>query len=436
MGLRHFKRWKGGEARGLAVMSVVLSALLHPECGGPVDALAASGITRDTPGVGSWTSFRGPGANGHVVNGNPALAWDVEEGRNILWKTKVPKPGMNSPVVWEDRVFLTGADHLSRQVYCFQTATGKLLWKHDVVGIPGSPSNDELPNVLEETGLAAPTLTTNGRLVAAIFATGDLVCLNMEGRRVWAKNLGVPKNHYGHASSLISHERLLFVQYDQKEDSRLLALDLASGELAWEVGRGAISWSSPILVENNGRMELILTNSKAVDSYDPNTGKLLWHVECLDGELAPSAAYAGGLVFVANEYASGSAIAVGNHDSEPRVLWSWEEVLPDAASLLANDQYLIVPTGYGVVDCRDVSTGRVLWEHEFDVGFYSTPILANDRVYLADVSGAVQVFRMADEFELLGTSELKEDVYATPAFVGERIYIRGLTHLFCIEARD
>jgi outer membrane protein assembly factor BamB len=141
-------------------------------------------------------------------------------------------------------------------------------------------------------------------------------------------------------------------------------------------------------------------------------------------------------VFVANEYASGSAIAVGNHDSEPRVLWSWEEVLPDAASLLANDQYLIVPTGYGVVDCRDVSTGRVLWEHEFDVGFYSTPILANDRVYLADVSGAVQVFRMADEFELLGTSELKEDVYATPAFVGERIYIRGLTHLFCIEARD
>jgi outer membrane protein assembly factor BamB len=364
------------------------------------------------------------------------LAWNVEEGRNILWKAEVPKPGMNSPVVWENRVFLTGADDLSRQVYCFETDTGKLLWKHDVVGIPGSPSNDELPNVLEDTGLAAPTLTTNGRLVAAIFATGDLVCLNMEGKRVWAKNLGVRQNHYGHASSLLSHERLLFVQYDQKEDPTLLALDLGSGKIAWEASRGAMSWSSPILIDNNGRVELILTNSKAVDSYEPKTGKLLWHVECLDGELAPSAAYAAGLVFVANEYASGSAIDVSDHDSEPKLLWSWDEVLPDAASLLANERYLIVPTGYGAIQCREVKTGEVLWEHDFDVGFYSTPILVNDRVYVADLSGGIQIFKMADTFELLGTSDVGEDVYATPAFVGERIYIRGLTHLFCIAEKE
>jgi len=286
--------------------------------------------------------------------------------------------------------------------------------------------------VLAETGFAAPTAITNGQYVAATFGTGELVCVNMKGGRIWAKHLGIPKNHYGHASSLISHENLLFVQYDQKVNSRLLAFHLASGKPAWQAKRGAISWSSPVLVDNRGRMELILTNSKAVDSYDPKTGRLLWRAECLGGEVAPSAAYAGGVVYVANEYATASAIDVGNHGSGPKILWQWDEALPDAASPLANEDYLILPSGYGVVNCLDVKTGKVLWEHEFDDGFYSSPILVGDRVYLIDLSGAMQVFKMDDKFELLGVSEIGEDAYTTPAFVGDRIYIRGMIHLFCI----
>ena len=269
--------------------------------------------------------------------------------------------------------------------------------------------------------------------MAAVFGTGELVCVNMKGERIWAKHLGVPKNPYGHASSLISHKDLLMVQYDQKADSKLLAFDLASGNPAWEVARGAISWSSPILIDNKGRMELILTNSKAVDSYDPETGKLLWHVECLAGEVAPSAAYADGVVFVANENATASAIDVSNHDGKPKILWQWDETLPDTASPLANENYLILTTGFGVVSCLDVKTGKVFWEHEFDEGFYSTPILVNDRVYIVDLKGKTQIFKMDNEFELLGVSKIAEAAYATPAFVGGRIYIRGVTHLFCIE---
>jgi outer membrane protein assembly factor BamB len=228
-----------------------------------------------------------------------------------------------------------------------------------VDGIPGSPSKDELPNVMETSGLAAPTATTNGRYVAAIFATGDLICLNMEGKRIWAKNLGVPLNQYGHASSLISHKNLLFVQYDQDEDSKLLAFDMASGNIVWQAKRGVISWSSPILVDNNGRMELILTNCEAIDSYDPATGKLLWNVKGLSGEVAPSAAYADGVMYVAVDYAAASAVQIGIHGSEPKLLWQWAEVLADVASPLANDDYLIIPSGYGVVDCLDAKTGKV-----------------------------------------------------------------------------
>lgn len=380
----------------------------------------------------NWTSFRGPVANGYAAHANPPLDWSAKEGRNILWKTKVPKHGMSSPVIWENRLFLTGADDSTRQIYCFETDTGKLLWQHDVKGIGGSAHDGLLPDVLDVTGFAAPTATTNGRYVAAIFATGELVCVNMKGERIWAKHLGIPKNHYGHASSLISHKNMLFIQYDQEDNSQLLTFDLASGNPAWHVKRGVISWSSPILIDNKGRMELILTNSKAVDSYDPKSGKLLWHVECLSGEVAPSAAYADGIVCVANENATASAIDVGNHGSGPKILWQWDETLPDAASPLANEDFLILPTGFGVVSCLDVKTGKVLWEQEFDDGFYSSPILVNDRVYIIDLKGRMQIFKMDDEFERLGTSPIGEDAYATPAFVDDRIYIRGVTHLFCI----
>lgn len=73
-----------------------------------------------------------------------------------------------------------------------------------------------------------------------------------------------------------------------------------------------------------------------------------------------------------------------------------------------------------------------MWEHEFDQGFSSSPVLVDDRVYLIDLSGNMQIFKLGKDFELLGESDIGEPVYATPAFVGERIYIRGLTHLVCI----
>ena len=417
---------------GLVIISFILFGLTQLEIG----HLPSENNVIEFPPyedvLRNWPNFRGSGANGHAINANPSLNWNIEDGNNILWKTKIPKLGMNSPVVWEDKLFLTGADKSSRQIYCFDTDTGNLLWKHDADNIPGSPSKKDIPEVMEDTTLAAPTMITDGRYAAAIFATGDIVCVNMKGKRVWAKNLGIPDNTYGYASSLINYENLLFVQYDQKSNSKLLAFDLPSGDPVWQVERDEISWSSPILVDNKGRMELILTNCEAVDSYDPKTGEHFWHVKCLSGEVASSAAYANGIVFVANEYAIASAINIGDYSSEPNILWQWDEILPNAASLLANDDYLIVPSSYGIVNCLNAKTGKVFWEKEFDDGFYSSPILVNDRVYIIDITGVMQIFKMDEKFELLETSQIGERAYATPAFVGDRIYIRGMEHLFCI----
>jgi outer membrane protein assembly factor BamB len=420
-----------GGAVGLVLISLALGAAAddkakHLAKPGVTSAASAKELSRN------WPGFRGPNGVGHARHANPPLEWSAKEGVNIRWKVAIPKHGMSSPIVWGDRVFVTTADEESRLLYCVDANSGKVLWQHEVNGVPGSPDDGKLPEVLEDTGYAAPTPTTNGQYVAAVFGTGELVCVTMEGKRVWLKHLGIPHNHYGHASSLVCHGNLLFVQYDQSKNSQLLAFDLASGKPAWQAKRDAISWSSPILAENKGRMDLILTNSKAVEGYDPASGKSLWRVECLNGEVASSAAYANGKVFVANDGALASAIDVGNPDRP--TLWQWEGALPDAASPVANESYLIIPTSFGAITCLDVKTGTALWEHEFDQGFSSSPILVNDRVYILDVAGRMQIFRMDDEFELLGVAEIGEPVYATPAFVGERVYVRSLAHLFCIQA--
>lgn len=381
----------------------------------------------------SWLNFRGPIANGLPVHANPPLTWNTAENQNILWKTKVPKHGMSSPIVTHNRVFLTTADHEARHILCYDANTGKQHWQHDITEIPGSPHNGQLPEVLEETGYAAPTPATDGKHIVALFGTGELVCVDLNGKRKWAIHLGIPFNHYGHASSLIIHKNLVLIQMDQDKNAFLKAIHINTGKQAWHVKRTVVSWSSPILINNRGRPELILTNCKSIDSYDPNTGKQHWSIDGLRGEIATSPTYANGLLFITNENAAGLALDISNHNATPKIKWQWDDSLPDASSPVANDKYLIVPTAYGVVSCLDTTNGKLLWEHEFKTGFSSSPILVNDTVYILDYDGRTQIFKMHHTFKSLGTPTVNQPTFATPAFVNNRIYLRTLTHLFCIS---
>ena len=207
---------------------------------------------------------------------------------------------------------------------------------------------------------------------------------------------------------------------------------MATGEPVWEADRDEMAWSSPILIEKDGRSEIILTDSKYVASYHPKTGKRLWRVECFSGEVASSAAFAGGYLFVANEGAAASAFELSADGESPKIVWQWDGDLPDAASPVANKDYLIVPTAFGILTCLDAKTGQARWEHEMDHGVNSSPVLVDDRVYISDLSGDTHVIRLGEKFELIGNGDVQEPVYATPAFVGDRVYIRGLFHLFCV----
>jgi outer membrane protein assembly factor BamB len=377
----------------------------------------------------NWPTFRGPQGQGISYAKNPPTVWDGKAGDNIKWMTEVPLPGFNSPVVWDDKVFLSGADEESQQVYCFDTGSGELLWTTDINDIPGHP--DEAPDVTEDTGFAAPTLAVDGERVFVIFATGDLACLDYDGKRLWGKNLGMPDNHYGHSSSLVMHDDVLLVQYDTNEESHLYGFRSAIGEQMYVVDRKDvdISWASPVIANTGSRDEIILNSNPLVTSYDPITGKELWRVDCMDAEVGPSVAYADGFVYAVNEYALMAAIKL---EGTPHIAWENEDDLPEAASPVVYNGLLFMASSYGTVTCFDAQSGDVHWTHEFDDGFYSSPIAAGENIYLMDHRGVVHVFKAADEFELIADNPLGERADTVPAFMDGRIFIRGEKNLFCI----
>ncbi len=380
-----------------------------------------------------WPSFRGPGGYGVAFFDTAPTEWDVASGKNIKWKVEAPGGGFNSPVVWDNHLFLSVATEDVREVLCYDTETGALRWKSALPAFPGTPA--EPPKVTEDTGYAAPTMVVHGERACAIFANGDIACYDFAGNLRWGKNLGVPDNHYGHSSSLIALGEHIFVQFDDKKNPRVIALNADTGEEAWATPRKTISWASPACIQTTLGPQLILNNEKDVDAYDPTTGRALWTLSCLSGEVAPSPAWAANTIFVANEYAMATAIRLDLSGSEPKaaMLWEWDEALPEVSSPVGSDTHFYIATSMAEVYCLDINTGEKAWSHEFDEGFYSSPIRVADRVYVLDLAGAMHIFKTGPAFELVASNAFDERCFATPAYLDGRVYARTEGHLICIE---
>ncbi|MGQ9574933.1 MAG: outer membrane protein assembly factor BamB family protein [Thermoguttaceae bacterium] len=396
----------------------------------------------------NWPRFRGPGGLGIFPYDNVPTSWDLASGAGILWKTPVPLSGNSSPIIWNDRLFLTGATDppdkpdqkvpILYQVYCFDTASGQLLWQQDMPQTPSSGAGP--PKVNPETGYASSTPITDGQRVYAMFATGDLAAFDFSGRLVWSRSLGVPKNPYGHAASLAMWRNLLIVQFDQtsaKEPlSKLIALHAATGEIAWQTPREVpASWCTPIIIQVGGQEQIITGGDPWVIAYRPADGKEIWRAECLRQDVAPSPVFAGGLVYMANAYPQLSAIRPdGQGDvTATHIVWSGEDNLPDTCSPLATPEYVLVLTSAGTLTCYEAKQGKQLWYQDFEATFLASPSLAGNYVYLVSEQGKVFVVQPSPAgCKKIAEADLGEPCTASPAFQDGRIYFRGKTHLFCI----
>ncbi len=389
----------------------------------------------------NWASFRGPNGAGISTHANVPTRWNGKTSEGILWKTEVPLQGNNSPVVWGDRVFLSGADPNSRQVFCFDAATGGLLWKGDVLGL--TKSDEEPLEIMEDTGFAAPTVVTNGRHVCAIFPTGDVGCFDFKGKKVWEKNLGRPDSVYGYASSLAMYQNLLLIQYDQGgvEDgiSELIAIDGYSGRIVWQTKRPVgNSWSSPVVVNIGEQFQLFTSADPWVIAYNPADGTELWRVNCLSGDIASSPIYANGHVFVIEPYSKLVAIkADGKGDvTETHIAWVSEEGGPDICSPISNGESIFLLATEGLLESYSVSDGKRLWEKDLEEYFMASPCLVGNKLYLLSDKGIMFIAEVGSEYKELAKCELGEKCHASPAFADGRIYIRGVENLYCIGSSN
>ena len=404
----------------------------------------------------NWPSFRGPGGLGISAYTNIPADWNGKTGDGILWKTKIPLPGNSSPVVWGDRVFLSGGDENKHQIFCFDAVSGRLLWTGDVTRAP-LKSDREPFEVMEDTGFAAPTVVTDGRRVYAIFATGDVGCFDFNGKSIWTKSLGIPDSAYGYASSLAMYRNLVLIQYDQggaeDEKSKLIALDGFSGQTVWETKRPVPnSWSSPIVTKIGSQYYLLTCGDPWVIAYELAKGTELWRAKCLAGDIAPSLIYANpvrdqaekvsnganGLVFAIEPYSKLVAIRPdGRGDvTETHIAWSIEESAPDICSPVSNGELVFMLTTDGLLSCYKVTDGTKLWEQDLKENFWASPSLVGDKLYLLTEKGVMFIVQAGPEYKELTRCELGEECRASPAFADGRIYIRGLKNLYCIGNRD
>ncbi len=384
-----------------------------------------------------WPYFRGPGGDGVAMATNVPAAWDGHSGAGVAWSVTLPLPGQSSPVVWNDRVFVTGADKDRREVYGVDRRTGRLLWQ---TGIAAAGADSATPEVMQDTGYAASTPATDGTQVYAVFANGDLAALDFDGRVVWKQALGPLVSLYGHASSLLVWKQLLIVQLDQgaEEDgaSRVVAFDGATGRTVWETARPVPnSWSSPVLGGPTGAPLLVAAGNPWVIGYDPATGDERWRAECLSGDVAPSPVWGNGVVYAANVGAALVAIRADGTGTvtETHIVWKAEDNLPDTCSPLCSGPRVYLLTSSGLLTCFDAAQGAKLWEHEMGENCQASPTLAGGRVHVLTQAGTLIAVEDAAEYREAGRNELGEGgCGASPAFVDGAILLRSATRLWCI----
>ena len=412
-----------------------------------------------------WVSFRNFDGNGIGFSENPPIYWDGTTGDNIVWQSEVPLPGNSSPVIWEGKLFLTGADEDSQQIFCYDIETGELLWAADVTFPEAS-----MPEVYDDTGFAAPTPAVDGRHVYAMFANGELVAVDFSGNLIWRKSFGIPDNVYGFASSPALYFDRLIVQFDDgdgsEENSRLVALDLDTGDVIWETARDLPNtWASPTIKKIGDSHQIITCANPYAIAYNPEDGEEIWRVRCLNGDVGPSAISFGDIVLITNETPRTTAIdATGTGDvTSTHILWTGANATPDTPSPLATDEYFITLcssgwlTGYDPTVIEETRRRARFWELEIGdmSSFYSSPIRVGTYIYMFDKTAineargrhprafVVDLSQVAfgddgmltDESAaamLVAENLMPEPVVTIPAILNDRIYVRGKTMLYCI----
>ena len=394
-----------------------------------------------------WPMFRGRNRDGLSAETNVPLTWSND--KNIKWKVPLPQGGNSSPVVINDRVYLTCAQDdagMKRSLYCFDRNTGKQLWLRTV--------NYDLREKTHETNpYCAASPAADEQVVVVYHGSAGVHCYDHGGSVLWSRDLGKAEQIWGWAASPIIHGNSIYLNCGPGKNSFLVALDKKTGDVIWkkEEANGADdksaetkswigSWCTPQVRTIDGREQLVVAMPRRVSGHDLKTGDELWRCEgtgdlaYTDPVFAPDNAlcvYTSGFAGPAIGFKVGGS---GNITSQNR-LWRVTEKLPQriGTGVMLNG-FLFIPSE-PAIQCIDPKTGDVRWTHRLPAQTFWSPTAATkDRIYLTSRKGTTYVIAPnPDKFELLATNELNETTNAAPAISNGQLFLRTFEHLYCIE---
>ena len=414
-----------------------------------------------TSAAENWPQWRGPRSQGISTERQVPTEWQPD--RNIAWKVAVPG-GHSSPVVWEDRLFLTAAiegeaipdrkavEHTLEgkpfvhpdsvaadrrhtfKVLALETRSGRTLWEQTAYDGPVYDARHR------ESSFAGPTAATDGVMVFAYFGAEGLYAYTVDGKPVWKVVEPIRTLGLGTGTSPVLYESLVIIQRDEDEGqkSEIVAYDKRTGKEVWRTKRQVqISWATPILVDASGRTELITNATEFIIAYDPATGKELWRSKGVESNAIHTPVTGNGLVIVTAGYPVKKVIAVrpGAVAPDKRVAWEYSKGTGYVLSNILYGDYLYLLTDNGIVTCLDSRTGEVRYEGgrvPVPSRFMGSPVAFADLIALTSVDGDTFMLKSGPKHEIVRTNSVDEPVYSSPAISNGRIYIRGQKHLFAI----
>jgi outer membrane protein assembly factor BamB len=450
---------------GRILTLVPLLALLFASVSSQTEKSARSGS--------NWPSFRGANANGVAEGYALPATWDLERLENIRWQTPIPGLGLSSPIVWDNRIFVSSAisgqkteglkaglygdiksaedDSVHRWVvYCIDKRNGKILWEKTAhTGVPKIRRHPKSTH-------ANSTMVTDGKRVLAFFGSEGLYCYNMNGRLLWAKDLGVldsaffvaPAAQWEFGSSPVIHENMVIVQCDVLNGSFLAAFNLEDGAEVWRTAREEVpTWGTPAVYTSAGNAQIVVNGFKHIGGYDARTGKEIWRMRGGGDIPVPTPVVFGDLAFITNAHgkmapiyairlsATGDISLQEDESSNAHVAWVATRDGSYMSTPIVYQDRLYNCRWNGVLGCYTPATGNRLYQERLGAGmtaFTASPVAGDGKIYIAGEDGDVYIIEAGPTYRLLAKNSLGEVCLATPAISAGAIFFRTQSRLVAI----
>jgi outer membrane protein assembly factor BamB len=422
----------------------------------------------------NWPSFRGQNAKGIAEDVSTPVSWDVENSKNIKWKTPIPGLGHSSPIVWNNRVFVTTAisgkkdpelkvglygsiqpveDETVHQwkLYCLDKNSGKILWER--LSHEGVPKVKRHPKSTH----ANSTPATDGKHVIAFFGSEGLYCYDMNGKLIWKTDFGIldsaffvaPTAQWGFASSPVIHQDVVVVQCDVLGESFLAALDIKTGKEIWRTPREDVpTWSTPTIHVGDKKTQIIVNGFKHIGGYDFKTGKESWKINGGGDIPVPTPVVSGDLVFINSAHGRMSPIYAiklssegdislqAENTSNEHIVWSIRRGGAYMQTPLIYGEYLYNLRGNGSLNCYRAQTGELIYREKLGnmSSFSASGVAADGKLYFPSEQGDVFVVQAGPDFKLLSTNSMQDICMATPAISEGALFFR--THHYLVAVSE